>query len=136
MPASGLELGKRVQRRLENDEVIWLATVGSDNRPHAVPVWFWWDGDTFLIYSIPGQKVRDLRANPNVQLHLNTDRSGDFVVRFDGVATIVADQPPANRVPKYLAKYRERINGFGWTPKYFADQYHIAIRVRPTRLRA
>jgi len=33
-----------------------------------------WDGDSFLIYSVPGQKVRDIRANRNVQLHLNTDR--------------------------------------------------------------
>jgi len=136
MAAPGIEPGKRVRRRLENDEVIWLATVGADTHPHAVPVWFWWDGDSFLIYSVPGQKVRDMRANPNVQLHLNTDRAGDFVVRFDGVATIVRDQPPAYRVPKYLAKYRERIKGFGWTPKTFSGQYHVAIRVRPTRLRA
>jgi PPOX class probable F420-dependent enzyme len=99
-------------------------------------VWFWWEGDSFLIYSIPGQKVRDVRANPNVQLHLNTDRAGSFVVRFDAVAEIVKDQPPAYRVPKYIAKYRERIKGFGWTPKFFSDQYHIAIRARPTRLLA
>jgi PPOX class probable F420-dependent enzyme len=136
MAAPGVEPGKKVQRRLANDEVIWLATVGADQRPHAVPVWFWWDGDSFLIYSVPGQKVRDVRANPSVQLHLNTDRAGAFVVRFDGVARIVKNHPPAYRVPKYLAKYRERIKGFGWTPKVFSDQYHVVIRVRPTRLRA
>lgn len=124
---------KRVKRRLDTDVVVWLTTVGQDRRPHAVPVWFWWDGHSFLIYSVPGQKVRDLQANPSVQLHLNTDRSGDLVARFDGVAEFVADQAPAYRVPKYLAKYRDQIKSYGWTPKGFSDQYHVAIRVRPTR---
>ena len=101
-----------------------------------MPVWFWWDGLSFLIYSLPGQKVRDVEGNPNVELHLNTDRSGDFVARFDGVAEIVAEHAPAYRVSRYVAKYRERMKGYGWTPKVFSDLYHVAIRVRPTRLRA
>ena len=136
MATAEIQPSTRVQKRLDGDVVVWLTTVGSDRRPHAVPVWFWWDGHSFLIYSIPGQKVRDLEANPNVQLHLNTDRSGDLVVRFDGVAQILADHAPAYRVAKYLAKYRERIKGYGWTPKGFSDQYRVAIRVRPTRLYA
>lgn len=136
MATTPVEPDLRVQRRLEKDMVIWITTVGRDSRPHAVPVWFLWNGDSFLIYSVPGQKVRDIRANRNVQLHLNTDRTGNVVIRFDGVARIVRKEPPAYRVAKYLARYREQIKGFGWTPKQFSDQYHVAIRVRPTRLHA
>jgi PPOX class probable F420-dependent enzyme len=113
MATGEIQPNQRVRRRLDSDVVIWLTTVGRDQRPHAVPVWFWWDGGSFLIYSVPGQKVRDLQANPNVQLHLNTDRSGDLVARFDGVAEILTNQAPAYRVGKYLAKYRERIKGYG-----------------------
>jgi Pyridoxamine 5'-phosphate oxidase len=36
--------GKAVQKRLEKDLIIWLATGGRDGHPHAVPVWFLWDG--------------------------------------------------------------------------------------------
>ena len=136
MATGDIQPSPRVQKRLDGDVIVWLTTVGRDRRPHAVPVWFWWDGDSFLIYSVPGQKVRDLEANPNVQLHLNTDRSGDLVVRLDGVAQVLADHAPAYRVGKYLAKYRDRIKSYGWTPKGFSDQYHVAIRVRPTRLYA
>ena len=131
-----IEPGARVRRRLENDLVIWLTTAGRAGRPHSVPVWFLWDGDTFLVYSVPGQKIDDMRANPLVERHLNTDRSGDFVVRFDAEAEFVPDPLPATRVPKYMAKYRERVKGFGWTTKYFAYTYHIAVRIRPTRMRA
>jgi PPOX class probable F420-dependent enzyme len=123
---------KHVVTRLKRDLVIWLATVGRDGRPHAVPVWFWWDGKSFLIYAVPGQKVRDIQANPNVELHLNTDPVGDVVIRVDGTAKIDPRQAPAYKVPAYVRKYREQIKGFDWTPKVFSDQYRFAIRVKPT----
>ena len=124
---------KHAQSRLKKDLVIWLATSGRDGSPHAVPVWFWWDGKTFLIYSVPGQKVRDIEANSNVVLHLNTDPEGEDVVRVDGKARIDPKQPPAYKVASYVRKYRDLIKGFDWTPKVFSEQYHVAIRVRPTR---
>ncbi|MHB8614034.1 MAG: TIGR03667 family PPOX class F420-dependent oxidoreductase [Candidatus Dormibacteraceae bacterium] len=123
---------KYVETRLRRELVIWIATVGRDRHPHVVPVWFLWDGKSILIYAIPGQKVRDIGANPNVALHLNTDPVGGDVVRIDGTAKIDPKQPPAYKVPNYVRKYRQQIQGFGWTPKVFSDQYHVAFRVKPT----
>jgi PPOX class probable F420-dependent enzyme len=124
---------KHVETRLKREPVIWIATVGRDGHPHVVPVWFLWDGKSILIYAVPGQKVRDIEANPNVALHLNTDPVGEDVVRIDGTAKIEPKQPPAYKVPNYVRKYREQFRGFDWTPKVFSDQYHVAIRVKPTR---
>jgi len=119
--------------RLRGELAIWLATAGRDGRPHVVPVWFWWDGDSFLVYSMPGQKVRDIEANPKVQLHLNSDPEGEDVLRFDGTARIAGDQIAAYKVPAYVRKYRELIKSYGWTPKVFSALYPIAIRIQPTR---
>jgi PPOX class probable F420-dependent enzyme len=124
---------KHVEMRLKRELVIWIATAGRGGHPHVVPVWFLWDGKSVLIYAVPGQKVRDIEANPNVALHLNTDPVGEDVVRIDGTAKIDPKQPPAYKVPNYVRKYREQIKGFDWTPKVFSDQYHVAIRVKPTR---
>jgi PPOX class probable F420-dependent enzyme len=129
------ERGKRVQSRLESEVIIWLATVGPDARPHAVPVWFWWDGDSFLVYSVPGQKVRDIESNPNVELHLNTSPSGGNVVRIDATAKLLPDHAPAYAVPEYIRKYGTHIKRNSWTPESFSALYHIAMRVRPTRFR-
>ena len=126
---------KSTEARLQKDLIIWLATVGSGGRPHVVPVWFWWDGSSFLIYSLPGRKVRDIEGNAYVELHLNTDRTGDKLVMVDGRAEILKDQAPAYRVSKYIARYRDKIRDYGWTPKGFSEQYHVAIRVHPTRIR-
>jgi PPOX class probable F420-dependent enzyme len=123
---------KHVQSRLKKETIICLATSQS-GRPHAVPVWFLWDGKSLLVYSVPGQKVRDIEANPNVALHLNTDASGDDVVRIEGIARVVPRQPPAYRVPAYVRKYAKKIKGYDWTPKSFSEQYHVAIRIEPTR---
>lgn len=122
-----------MQTRLKRELIIWLATVGRDGHAHVVPVWFWWDGESVLIYAIPGQKVRDIEANPHVALHLNTDAVGEDVVRIDGTAKIDRKQPPAYRVPNFVRKYREQIQGLDWTPKVFSDKYHVAIRIQPTR---
>jgi PPOX class probable F420-dependent enzyme len=119
--------------RLKRELVIWIVTVGLGGQPHSVPVWFWWDGESLLIYAVPGQKVRDIQANPNVALHLNTDPVGDDVVRIDGKANIDPKHPPANKVAGYLRKYREQIQGLGMTPQGFSEQYRHAIRVRPLR---
>jgi PPOX class probable F420-dependent enzyme len=124
---------KHVLSRLKKDHVIWFVTATRDGRPRAVPVWFWWDGRSFLIYSVSGQKVRDVKANQHVALHLDTDPEGDDVIRIDAIAKVSRREPPAYRVAPYVRKYREQIKGFGWTPKQFSDDYHVAIRVRPTR---
>jgi PPOX class probable F420-dependent enzyme len=125
--------GKHAQARLKKELIMWLATSRNDGRPRAVPVWFLWDGESFLVYSIPGQEVRDIEANPNVALHLNTDPDGDDVVRIDGTARLVPKQVPAYKVPAYVRKYSRLIKGYDWTPKSFSEQYHIAIRIQPTR---
>jgi PPOX class probable F420-dependent enzyme len=127
--------GKRVESRLQKEIIIWLATSGAEGRPHAVPVWFWWDGKSFLIYSLPGQKVNDIEANPKVTLHLNTSPDGGDVVRIDGDAKRLRRQPLAHKVPTYIRKYAALIKGYDWTPESFARQYHIALRVLPTRVR-
>ena len=124
---------KHAVTRLKRELVIWLATVGRDGHPHVVPVWFWWDSKSFLIYAVPGQKVRDIQANPNVALHLNSDPAGDDVVRVDGTAKIDPKHPPASKVAGYVRKYREHIRGVGMTPQEFSKQYHHAIRITPTR---
>ena len=51
-------------RRLRSEQVAWLTTVRADGQAQSTPVWFLWDGETFLLYSQPGaQKVRNLAAH-------------------------------------------------------------------------
>ena len=126
-------MDRHTQSRLKRENAIWLVTAGRDLQPQAVPVWYLWDGTSFLIYAQPGVKVRHVRANPNVELHLNTDEAGEDVVRVSGSATIPKSQPPANKQRAYLRKYRSQILGLGISVEDFSERYPFGIRVRRLR---
>ena len=120
---------RKLESRLKKELIVWFVTAGKDARPQSVPVWYLFEGDSFLIYSAPGIKERHVRENPNVELHLNTDETGDIVVRVSGKAKIVKSEPQAHKVPTYLRKYGAQIKGFGWTPEEFSRRYPHAMRV-------
>jgi PPOX class probable F420-dependent enzyme len=127
----------RAAERLRSEPIAWLTTVRDDGQAQSSPVWFLWDGRTFLLYSQPGaQKVRNLAANPKVALHLGDDGAGGDIVTVEGTATLEPGSPRADRVEGYLAKYRTAIEGLGYEAGPFARTYSSAIRVRPTRMRA
>ena len=129
------EFGQRVTRRLRDEEVIWLTTVRSDLTPQPTPVWFLWDGETFLIYTLPGsQKLSNLAYSPRVALHLNSNASGGDVIVFYGVAVIDASTPAAIDVPPYLEKYRKGIGEINSTPERFSAEYSVPVRVKPTHM--
>jgi PPOX class probable F420-dependent enzyme len=121
--------------RLRRENVVWLVTAGRDARPQAVPVWYLYQDEpsSFLIYAQDGVKVRHVRENPYVEVHLDTDQAGEDVVRASGYATIPRSEPPAHKSPAYLRKYRSQILGIGMTVEQFAEKYHNPIRVRRLR---
>lgn len=123
-----------VERRFREEEVGWLTTVRADGQPQPVPVWFWWDGETFLMYSEPErQKLKNIRRNPRVALNLNSNATGGNVVRAEGAAEILEDFPPAAEVGEYVEKYREGIARLGFDVEGFARAYSVAIRITPER---
>jgi PPOX class probable F420-dependent enzyme len=128
--------GARADRRLRTERILWLTTVRTDGQPQASPVWFVWDGETFLIFSQPdAQKLRNLAANPRVAVHVDTDEAGEDVVTIDGTAAVDPDVPSSDQLEEYQVKYREGIQAIGTTPAELARDYSVAIRIRPTRVR-
>jgi PPOX class probable F420-dependent enzyme len=123
-------------QRLSEERVAWITTVTAGGQPQSSPVWFLWADGEFLVYAQPHSwKVRNLRVNPRVSLHLNSDEAGNRVATFEGSARICDGDPPAQEVPAYLAKYRDRIAGIGMTPEQLGAEYRTALRITPTRVR-
>lgn len=131
------EFGQRVQRRLQEESIVWLTTVRKDGQPIPVPVWFLWDGDAeVLIYSRPNTpKLRNIADQPKVSLNFDSDGTGGNIIQFDGEARADIDAPMANAVDPFIEKYRGGLSRIGTTPDDFASAYSVAIRVRLTNLR-
>jgi hypothetical protein len=71
-----------------------------------------------------------------VSLALDVTDIGRNIVRIEGIASQVYDQPAANKNPAYLAKYTERIGALFGTSEHFADLFSAAVIVTPAKLHA
>jgi len=139
------EAGVRAEQRLHDQTVIWLTTVKPDGQPQTSPVGYVWDGATFLIISNPGApKVRNLRGNPKVALHLDLDAAAETysVLTIEGVAKL-DPAPPGEPAPlsdgeisAYLEKHLESMRWAGVTPEETFADYSTVIRVTPSRARS
>jgi PPOX class probable F420-dependent enzyme len=122
--------GAHIDQRLHAEPIIWLSTVRPDGRPHLVPVWFWWDGATILIFSKPSaQKVRNLRHSPHVMLALDTADEGEDVVLLAGRAELLGQDAPRSTLPQYADKYAALMERIGITAASMAAEYTQTIRV-------
>jgi PPOX class probable F420-dependent enzyme len=138
LPDPGTPFGERVARRLRDERLIWLTTVDSKGAPQPTPVWFLWDeaASTFLIYSrTDAKRLLHLRQNPRVALNFDGNGSGGDIIIITGKAEVSSSDPPADRLPAYVEKYRDFIASRYTTPENFASIYAIALRVVPTSLR-
>jgi PPOX class probable F420-dependent enzyme len=125
-----------VDARLRGGIAIWLTTVRADGQPTTTPVWYDWDGETFLLFSQPDRpKLRNIATNPKVSLHPVGAPDAEDAVTIEGLASVDRSAPAADRIPTYITKYLELIDGFGWTPAGFAADYSVPVRVVPTSFR-
>jgi PPOX class probable F420-dependent enzyme len=130
------EFGARAARHLREEVVVWLTSVTRAGAPLPNPVWFLWDGDeTVTMHSMPGARVRNIEANPQVALNFAGDGRGGDIVVLSGHATVDPDAPPASAHQDYLAKYERHIDRIGMTPATFSERYSVPLRIRLTRLR-
>jgi PPOX class probable F420-dependent enzyme len=124
-----------IDRRLRAEPIIWLSSVRPNGRPHLVPVWFLWDGESILIFSKPNnQKLRNIQENPNVMLALEAANQGNDIVLIEGVAEFVEDPEVSPAMPEYAEKYAGLLGRMNWTAEKMATSYTQAVRVRPGRV--
>ena len=107
---------------------IWASTTRSNGRPHAVPVWFVWDGRSlYFISDRKLQKSKNLAQQPWIVIHAG---DGDDVIIMEGITTIVRDADELNRVDDaYRAKYVDP--GSGAQATIFepdADLYRVDVK--------
>lgn len=129
--------GKTADRRLRSERIAWLTTTSADGTPQPNAIWFLWDGETALMYSIPDQaKLKNIARNPRVSLNLDTRKSGDSVVIVTGEAAVDPNAPPLNKNRDYVAKYRTEMDRLGLgTPAKMAKEYSVAVRITPSKVR-
>jgi PPOX class probable F420-dependent enzyme len=137
LPDPGTPFGARVRRRLLEERIIWITTVGEDGTPQPNPVGFVYQDDgSILIYSArDANRLGHVRDRPRVALHFDGDGDGGDIVVFTGTAVRADDVPPAHRNPAYLDKYGPATaRAFGSVEK-FSERFSVPLRIEITRTR-
>jgi PPOX class probable F420-dependent enzyme len=130
------EFGQRAYKRLLEEEIIWLTTIDAQGIPQPRPVWFLWDGETFLVFSQPqAYKVAHIQKQGQVALNLNSTFTGGDVVVLLGEAELLSTPVSQQAMDAYLSKYEQGLKGINMTESDFQDSYHSAIRIMPSQLR-
>jgi PPOX class probable F420-dependent enzyme len=77
---------------LDRARTATLATMRADGRPHAAPVWFDLDGDTFVFTTAEGTvKGRNMRRDPRVSLCIDDEVPPFHFVVIEGTAELKAE---------------------------------------------
>ena len=114
-----------------------LATVRADGRPHAAPVWYHLDGETFVFTTGEDTvKGRNMRRDGRVSLCIDDERPPYHFVIVEGVATLTADDPDlllwATRLGgRYMGE--DDAEAFG---RRNAVPGELLVRVAPTKVLA
>lgn len=147
LPDPATEFGAAVRRRLREEEIVWLTTVGASGTPQPNPVWFLWQEDpdsawgdgSFLIYhDNKASRLATLVERPRVSLNFNSQAGGSGIVVFTGTVEVLDAYPATHEVPEYQAKYGaavEALTGGKKTLAEFMAKYTVVTRIRPTRTR-
>ena len=114
-----------------------LATVRADGRPHAAPVWYDLDGDTFVFMTGENTvKGRNLRRDPRLSLCIDEEEPPFHFVLVEGTAELAADDPELLRWAtsiggRYMGE--DRAEAFG---RRNAVAGELLVRVTPTKVLA
>jgi hypothetical protein len=114
---------QHVEEQLHRQRNYWVNSTRPDGRPHAMPVWgVWVDGSFYFSTDPQSRKGRNLAANPEVVIHLE---SGDDVVILEGRVMLFSDPTVLQTVDQaYFAKYQFHLTGDQAAPG-------VVYRLRP-----
>lgn len=119
------KIGSRMEKRLQSEHNIWVATVRADGRPHLTPTWFvWHDGKVYVCIDPNSVKARNLENNGQIALALE-DGSSPIIVEGVGRSVAESDRPEAV-VKEFRRKYDWNIVTDG--------QYSLLIEITPKKV--
>ncbi|MBF6892408.1 TIGR03618 family F420-dependent PPOX class oxidoreductase, partial [Acinetobacter baumannii] len=124
--------------RLRSEQIAWIGTTGRDGYPHAVPIWFLWKDGRALVFSEPETaKVRNLRADARVALHLEAGDDHEQLTVLRGTA-VLSPRPTAEWLDEvgdeYARKYRGGLAALTLTLPEMAARYSTVIEITPRQL--
>ncbi len=125
---------------LEGAHIARLATADREGRPHVVPVWYAWDGESIWISSYSStRKISNLECNRFVSIIIDVSggEGETRAVLFEGEAELVKEPREFLR-EKFYWIYRRYLGEEGvmaTSPQeWIADPQNLLVRLKPQKV--
>ena len=119
-----MTLDPQIERRLQTEQNLWLATVRPNGTPHLVPIWFVWvSGKIYLCTESDSVKARNLVQNPHVSIALE---DGSRPVVIEGSAQPIGTAPKPV-IDAFKDKYDWNIST--------DSEYNQVVEIEPKKMR-
>ena len=124
----------RVQEFTQRTYLAILATVYPSGGPQAFPVWYEFDGESFLVTTeAEAAKVYNIRHNPQVALCITDTSRWMKSLTVRGRARVVPDNRLAQELHRKLAlRYLGPQQGSEWADS-MAGENMVLIRIEPEK---
>jgi PPOX class probable F420-dependent enzyme len=129
-----IEFPRQVANRLEKEQIVWLTTTKADGTPLPNPVWFYWTGEQFLVFTDrTSVKWKNMGRNSSVAINLNSNSDGGDVAIFQAEATLNGPPPSKVELDSYALKYKEGMANIGLTIDSLKT--YGVVRITPKKYR-
>ncbi len=117
---------------LHEANIAILSTVDKKGRPHALPIWYLYEDETFILSTGRGaQKHKNVEANPQISLTMDKRTLPYYAVMVRGAAEIgppLTDEQRRRMANRYLG---EDLGGRYYESTSGSDS--ITIRLKPAK---
>ena len=112
-----------------------VATNGRDGHPLVVPVWYRWDGEEIIVWSLASRRwVRNVVQDARVGVSVHEDGNGSMAVIMRGEARVETSDEP--HIDEEILRITRRYVAQADVDSYLQGWEHLRtmVRIRPTKL--
>jgi PPOX class probable F420-dependent enzyme len=129
-----------INKFLDEPLIARLATADLNGQPHAVPVWYGWDGTSIWVSSFSNtRKIKDLYQNPRISIVIDKSEEGGETkaVIMEGKAELVVE--PRDFLKKqFLWIYQRYLGEEGVKEQqpreWIEDSHNLLVKLNPEKV--
>jgi len=127
---------EQLKEFLNSKALIDLVSISSDGYPHAMPVWYEWDGESFRMSTLAGsKKIRNLEKNSKAAFSIATPDLPYKAVVGRGDVELAEDTDGAF-IKRLCYRYLPQDKAEGYFTMLIARGPRTAVKLTPTWMKS